>query len=232
MRVYVAASLVKYKAFLDLQEIYGFLLKEFNREHTAESILMKYGWRNIGVCKSNRNLRVDEFYSSDYDLRVNVHYCKDVSDKVFLSSSVSKIEWFVSSTIEQNTITVKYNGNDVNDGAFSIYCILEHGGNIERAFSAFVLLDRRDLISTCKDYNIEIDYDGSHSSLAPPPLSTKRIIDESKLVNSEAIDLLKKEVEKLNDAVFKLQSTPSTSLEISNRGSTKQKDPKSHAIFS
>ena len=195
---------------------YSHLLSKFNERYIATSILHKYGFICTFVNTRDKNIEIHRFYNQWCDFTINIHFSKstdpNTNKDIVWSCSIPIIEWVesVKSSFE--------NLDTSNDAAFSIYCILIHKGNINRAFSEFVLGDD-DLIKLCNDEGMKIDDSlrSDNNSLFPFPLNLQKNLNEEvrNLQNQVATleaetDQLKRESQRnLIEAHYRPYSRPS-----------------------
>lgn len=151
---------------------YSLLLTKFNEIHIADSILLKYGFKNVGISRFENNIS-RHHYHQEYDFTIKVHFQK--IEDIFYSCAIPTIEWLSGSHLESTFTKL----DTSNDAAFSIYCILIHKGNIKRAFNEFVL-GYEVLIELCKKYKMDIDCSlcSDNNSLFPFPLRSQNKLNE------------------------------------------------------
>lgn len=175
MREYVKKAIKEYQNTIKQDDIYyNELFNEYKHLFSPEHILHRYGWIRIIPSPNSRfkikDVEVQEmfqqrdafyraYYNSEYDLRIDLAFSADGELKL--------IQWFVnedSSSIEQTGCN-----------AFTLYCILQFGGNIKAAAKNFILSGserRRYLLEMLNiDEHSSIDYCHPPSAIAVPHLS-------------------------------------------------------------
>lgn len=130
MREYVEEAVSNYENAKTLKNFES-LISAFDEVYFPEMILLKFGWTPSFTAQNHRFVssihhqikRYHVYYSSEYDLRIDLAFFKD-------TEKLCAINWFLSGTSPRM---------QTNVNTFTLYCILKYGGNIQAAAQNFVM---------------------------------------------------------------------------------------------